>query len=48
MRKLSFLVAFAVMSLVSTATFAQELDGSEYLAKINTEESVKLLFLKGQ
>ncbi|MDY7394797.1 hypothetical protein UMM65_06060 [Aureibaculum sp. 2210JD6-5] len=42
MRKLSFLVAFAVMSLVSTATFAQEVEETVVEAVAQQEEKVEI------
>ncbi len=42
MRKLSFLVAFAVMSLVSTTTFAQEVEETVVEAVAQQEEKVEI------
>lgn len=42
MRKLSFLVAFAVMSLVSTATFAQEVEEAVVEAAAQQQEKVEV------
>ncbi len=42
MKKLSFLVAFAVMSLVSTTTFAQEVEETVVEAVAQQEDKVEI------